>query len=301
MKNKKTILIAWVFLSAASVAGVRADPLLLLLFPPGGRAGALAGAFTSVADDAETVFYNPAGLSATRTANGGIMYTNLGETFSSDAFMVSADLSLPFDNYGAGTGFIFEKLDESGSYDLFTVASCGMKLGKELGLGMGVKYLRSVVEGEGSGSALGFDIGGTLTSGPYSLGISVQNWRQAIDYDVRRQELPEVIRMGISYKDPRTHAPLSIEYTRVDEPFKGSFIRAGVEVPAVVQKLYLRAGYAREIDSGEDSILLGLGIGPIVKQKSDSSGLSGLELNAYDDLRVGGSQDARVELRMRPF
>ena len=301
MRNTKTILIALVFLLVASVAGVHAEPLLLVLFPPGGRAGALAGAFTSVADDAETVFYNPAGLSTTERVNGGLMYRSLGESFVSDIFRISADLSLPVQNYGVGTGVIYEKVDESGSYDLYAVASYGMKLGKETGLGLGVKYLRSVVKGEGDGSAMGFDIGVILGSSPYSVGFSIQNWRQPIDYGDRRQELPEVIRIGVSYKDPRTHAPLSIEYTRVDGPDRGSYIRAGVEVPAVAQKLYLRAGYTREIGSGDDSILLGMGIRFFSKEKPYLNSFSGLELNAYDDLRVGGYQDTGVELRIRPL
>lgn len=301
MRHLKTYLPALFALFVTSAAGVHAGTPLLLLFPAGGRAGALAGAFTSVADDAETVFYNPAGLSTTTRVNGGIMYRSLGESFVSDIFMVSADLSVPFDNYGVGTGFIYEKVDENGSYDLYAVASYSTKLGKKSAYGLGVKYLRSLVQGEGDGSAMGFDMGIILSSAPYSVGLSVQNWRQPIDYGDRRQELPEVIRIGLSYKDPRTHAPLSIEYRRIDGPDRGSFIHAGVEVPAVAGKLCLRAGYVREINTGEDSILFGLGIRLGTKQKSGLNNLSDFEFNAYDDLRVGGPQDMRVELRMRPL
>ena len=301
MRHLKAYLPALFALFVTSVGGVHAGTPLLLLFPAGGRAGALAGAFTSVADGAETVFYNPAGLSTTTRVNGGIVYRSLGESFVSDIFLVSADLSMPIQDYGVGMGVIYEKVDESGSYDLYAVASYGMRLGKESGLGLGMKYLRSVVEGEGDGSAIGFDIGVLLGTAPYSVGFSVQNWRQSINFGEREQELPQVIRIGLSYVDPETHAPLSIEYRRIDGPDRWSYIHAGVEVPALPEKLYLRAGYMRKLDSGEDSILLGLGIRLGSTEKSGLNNLSDFELNAYDDLRVGGSQDMRVELRRRPL
>jgi len=281
---------------------VHADSLPLLLFVPGGRAGALAGAYCSVADDAETVFYNPAGLSALSDAEVGVMYTSLGESFISGSHLVSVDLGLPSGGHGAGLGFIYERRKEDAPpdepYTFCATLSSGSAVTPNLAYGMGVKYLKSK-EGSRSASVFGGDVGVLLRSPPVFAGFSMQYWRGRLDYGTWQEELPGILRFGLAYKEPGSNAPLAVEYRRLTGSGSDNFVQAGIEIPAVPGRLYLRGGYLRNVDSRDGSFLLGIGFGLLKLSNGPLGHPVVLELNLYDDVSTGGLRDTRVELRRR--
>lgn len=283
--------------------GVRAGSLPLLLFTPGGRAGALAGAYTSVADDAEAVFYNPAGLSSLSDAEFGVMYTSLGQGFISSSHLVSVDLSIPSaGGYGVGVGLLYERRKEGSPpdepYTLCATLSSGSAFGSNLAYGMGVKYLKSM-ERSKTASVFGGDVGVLLASPPFFLGFSMESWRGALDYGPWQEDPAGILRFGIAYKEPGSNAPVSVEYRRVTGPGSESYIHAGLEIPTMRRRLHLRGGYIRNIDSGDESFLIGAGFS-LVELGNDPLGHpTVLELGLYDNVSAGGLRDIRVELRRR--
>jgi hypothetical protein len=263
----------------------------------------MAGAFTSVADDAEAIFYNPAGLAAIKQIDGGVTYMSLGHELVSDNRLVSADLALPLRGYGLGAGFVYENQADTqmagSAYNFCGILSYGMGVRSDFAYGLGLRYLRSVESPTSDASAIGMDVGMIMVSAPYYLGFSMRNWRGDLDYGTWTQELPNIISIGLSYKEPRTRTPISVEYRHVGSPGPGSFIQTGLEVPAMAKKVFIRGGYVKALGDGEDSFLLGMGVQLNLEESPGLGGLTGFEVNLYDNLKVSGHNDLRLELRRR--
>ena len=292
------LLAAFCFASAETV---HADGSSFLLNIPGGRAGALAGAFTAVADDAQAIYYNSAGLALISDPEAGVMYMSRGQSFFSKNHFVSADLFLPTDRYGIGGGLLYENRTEEDSdetsYSLCGMLSTGSMVGARIALGLGARYLRCV-ERSFDASAVGGDLGVLLNLSPVILGFSMQNWQGSLDYGTWEEEPPDILRFSIAYVEPSSGAPLGFEYRRVDREGE-STLNAGVEIPAVRNRLVLRTGYVRNTDSGEGSFMLGFGVRLFEQADAGSNHPLGFEFNVYDNLSSGGLRDMRVELRRR--
>jgi hypothetical protein len=133
---------------------------------------------------------------------------------------------------------------------------------------------------------------------PVFVGFSLQNWQGTLDYGDLEEEPPDILRFSIAYKEPGSGSPLAIEYRRVIGE-EASTVNAGIEVPAVREKLHLRAGYLRETDSGDGSFVVGFGVRLFEQEGANSGHPLGFELNVYDNLSAGGLHDLRLELRRR--
>jgi hypothetical protein len=157
--------------------------------------------------------------------------------------------------------------------------------------------LRSVEESR-EASAVGGDLGLLLNFYPAILGFSMQSWQGTLDYGATEETPPDVLRFSIAYVEPGSGAPLALEYRRVDREGE-STINAGVEIPVVQKKLFLRTGYIRNADSGGSSFVLGLGARVMEQEDASSNHPLGFELNIYDNLSSGGLHDLRLELRRR--
>jgi hypothetical protein len=285
----------------ASTEAALADGTSFLLVVPGGRAGSLGGAFTAVADDAEAIYYNPAGLSLQSDPEAGVMYQSRGESFFSKNHFVSVDLFLPTERYGIGGGLLYENRPREGSdepsYSLCGILSTGSTIGARIAFGLGARYLRSVEESRDA-SAVGGDLGLLLNLSPVILGFSMQSWQGSLDYGTIEEVPPDILRFSIAYVEPGSGAPLALEYRRVDREGE-STINAGVEIPVVQKRLFLRTGYIRNADSGGSSFVLGLGLRVAEQDDASTRHPLGFELNVYDNLSSGGLRDLRVELRRR--
>ena len=142
----------------------------------GARAFGLGGAFVSIADDASTIAWNPAGLAQLDGVNIGGMYTN---KFSIDIYFQSLGATAQFSDFGAGLTMIRSSIEDipfygDGEGGVFSetqtllLGSLGYDLGEVLNLQTGslssllvggnLKYYsHSLLDGKGSG--IGFDLG----------------------------------------------------------------------------------------------------------------------------------------------
>src|SRR5581483_1461565 len=75
-------LLASVLLLAAPLGAV--ESAAYLKSPEGVRSSALAGAFSSAAGSAESLWYNPAGLSGLRGAEASFTHSSLADAFDTD-------------------------------------------------------------------------------------------------------------------------------------------------------------------------------------------------------------------------
>ncbi|MFH1540744.1 MAG: hypothetical protein ABID79_02690 [Elusimicrobiota bacterium] len=112
-------------------------------FLPGARPAALGGAFVAIADDANTVFYNPAGLSRIKKNEILASYGQLHPGLSDNSNISNSIISYvnSFGKYGvAGLGIY--SLSVSGLYSEKVISfSYGIKATPKLGVGLTMKSL----------------------------------------------------------------------------------------------------------------------------------------------------------------
>jgi hypothetical protein len=292
------VLLLLVIVILSSTVSLHASPLSLLLFSPGGRAGAFGGAFASVADDAEAALYNPAGMVLLRDAEAGVMYASRGGSFFSKDRIISIDMVFPSVGYGVGGGLVYENLNSSEERTFLAALSSASIVARILALGAGLTYLEDSRGGERA-SVLGGQLGFLARPGQLSIGFSMQDWRGSLDYGDWSEDPPDILRLGVAYIEPGSRAPLVVEYRRARGFEEKGSIHAGVEVPTAKKRVIVRAGYSRNLDSNGNSFCLGLGIRLFEQADAASDHPLGFEFNAYDDLSRGGLRDTRVELRRR--
>lgn len=184
--------------------------------PIGARAIGLGGAFTSIANDPNAVFFNPGGLTAQSSMPSfSTMFSSMSFGRYHSTFAYAQNLT---DNFGVGVGFnlisngSFTRRDKTGSaIGTATNQQYSASLGAAYDIGgasFGIsgKYMRNVLQAENLlGEGFAFDAGVLLPFGnAFTFGASVQNigsitWNNTSSLN---QTLPYVIRAGISTEIP---------------------------------------------------------------------------------------------------
>jgi len=174
----KNLMLVWicVLVILSSSAWAQSDGNLFV----GSRPLAMGGAFTAVADDANAMFYNPAGLQQLRQhevsfMNADLFGTGIRTTYAVYSFPISLNQAVGIDwqHIGFGDG-------ELGyNRDVIKVAFARRLLPK-LSVGAGVKYLLTdmSLDGQsvGKGSGLGVDLGAMYAVRPgLKIGIGAHD------------------------------------------------------------------------------------------------------------------------------
>ncbi len=121
----------------------------------GARAEALAGAFTACADDYNSIFYNPAGLTILKNKEGAFFYSipyNLKELGTKCFAFV-----LPYKH--SGIGIVLQQMGTELYNESQFVFSSGVKIYKDFSIGVSSKLLNLSIKGYGSKSILAIDTG----------------------------------------------------------------------------------------------------------------------------------------------
>lgn len=174
----------------------------------GARPVAMGGAFTGMADDEATLYYNPAGITAVTSNRYLLEYHNYFMDLQSGAAAVVHPLSekkflafqLSYLNYGD-----FTETNTAGTVtgtfsggDLQFAGTYAMVVKPYLSVGATMKFLYEKVQ-EFSATGMAFDIGAKYTSnrGRYTGGIMVQNLGvQLSGLGEKKDKLPMVLRLG---------------------------------------------------------------------------------------------------------
>lgn len=240
----------------------------------GARAVAMGGAFTAVADDPYSIYWNPAGLATLEgEKNVGFFHNDHFQGLKQEFMLYTAPAEgLPFLKkrgprsgvWGLGLDYFYTPKDmerrsglnendplapispvegKFGAYDLAFSAGYGWKHERGLSLGAAVKVIRQSIDTKSAGSAA-LDLGAlkefSWLGKDFTAGFSVQNIGPGIKFISRRYDLPLVFKAGLSRRLPDSGALFSLE---ADKPIDNypSFV-FGAEYP-LVPRLALRTGY----------------------------------------------------------
>ncbi|KXK04606.1 MAG: type IX secretion system protein PorQ [Ignavibacteriaceae bacterium] len=181
-----------------------------LYLNPDARSSSMAGTFTSMFNDVNTIFYNPAGLATVekRELSAGffkyLLDINSGNIAYSQKYKDYGwfGAGIQYMNYGS-----FRKFDEQyneigtfGASELALSLGYASKLLPELNYGLNLKLIHSSID-EYSSSAIAVDLGLLYhdTTNTFSAGISIQNLGTQISkYSDSGEELPLNISIGAS-------------------------------------------------------------------------------------------------------
>jgi len=232
--SKRTKIAAWALAAVFGAAGPAFSAFEDMGF--GARAPGMGDAFTAVADDVSTIYYNPAGLSNIERpkalASHSILYSGLSD--GSSLGLSAAAFAVPIANGRNGTlGILWQQFSLSGVYSEQTVqASWGYRFDKQsryekFSIGATAKYLSHgftrldetynavendilqrgntdpVLAGANSRSAFDADVGALYRySKRLTFGAAVLNAMQAnVAFSSSdKDKVPMKTHMGASYK-----------------------------------------------------------------------------------------------------
>jgi hypothetical protein len=226
-----TVLSAVLIMGVAgpSIAGSGAGAINLT-FPVGGRYNALGEAGTALAQDVTAVWWNPGGLGflpqRPKQHDVHIMQSSLAQGLADDIGLYWGGYAMPMGNNGA-LGFYLnyldmgeqEATDEEGtskgtfrSYMFAVGATYGVRVSRNVGVGLGVKYFRDKLspdniiqdtQGGGSGDSFGVDLGllWKIPSIRSNIGVSVANLGPDIKHvDADQSDpMPRNLSLGLAF------------------------------------------------------------------------------------------------------
>ncbi len=215
--------------ASAQVGGAA---VVFLMIEPDSRAAGMGNANVAVADNANAIFWNPAGLAFQTGSSVGITHSNWLPEFNANLFYEYAVGKIAVDDIGTfGAHITFfnlgehEATDELGnslgqfrSYDLAAGLSFGRQISDNLGIGVSartiVSNLATNIEVDGDkirrgvsfGLDLGvlyksdkFDLGSTKAS--FNLGANLANMGPTVGYteNGQRDPIPTNLRFGYAF------------------------------------------------------------------------------------------------------
>jgi hypothetical protein len=249
----------------------------------GARAGALAGTVSSLTDDANLVFYNPAGLATMtrRRISFGYFKHLLDINSANVAFagevegLGTVGAGVLYVNYGElqRTGAGGEDLGTFGAGEFSANVAYGGTLSEGLRYGTAVKFIYSTI-GEYSSSAVAVDLGAQYAAVPgmVVLGAGLSHLGTQLDpYSTLREDLPLDLRVGAAVTPEHLPATFLVDFHRLTdrrENFTSRFKAFSVGVEFTLSpNVFVRAGYNNErrqdlkIGSGTNTGLAGFSLG----------------------------------------
>jgi len=215
----------------------------------GARATAMGGAFTALADDSTSLYWNPAGLARVEEGEISAMYNMWFEGVHQGYLSLVFPPSVP--TMGFGVNYVtmrnLEGRDESGNFtetfeasDLHIFAGFAGKIGKLL-LGLSAGTISSTIFPDSETATLG-TVGGLFEiSEGFSVGVAAQNLGTKLGED----SLPLILKAGLALK--RGSLSLAADIGKPQDA--DLYYCAGIE-GWIGETLALRAGYKTNQDIG---------------------------------------------------
>lgn len=203
---------------------------LFLRIEPDSRAAGMGNAGVAVADNANAMFWNPAGLAFQENTQLGLTHANWLPEFDAGLFYEYLVGTYHVDGIGTFGGNVtflnlgeIEIRDESGqvlnqaqSYELAVGASYGYRVSDRLGLGTSFRVIYSKLTPEveqlnitsGSASTVSFDLSALYRTAPFTIagtqttfstGVNLANMGGEMTYNEEPQALPTNIRLGYAF------------------------------------------------------------------------------------------------------
>ena len=236
---KKIILLSLILIPCALLLGVYDD------YQSSARARGMGGAFVGVANDVNTIFFNPAGLADLGyEAKVGFAQLN-GEKFSEyKTLALGAKLPKWFGTLGVGVRMLdvdFEDTTLLGEqiFSLSHAITLQEDIHSTINFGYNVNYYNLGFDDDDSDDAFGVDLGVTaLLHTRTKLGFAITNLGKAKMGFENQIKLPSTMAMGLSYM-PYDGVTTSLE---VKKDFAESTEFMGGVEAKLFEPLYLRFG-----------------------------------------------------------
>lgn len=216
----------------------------------GARALGMGGAYTALADDANALYWNPAGLSKLEKREFTVSHAEMFESTRLDFLAYAHPTSQG--TFAAGLTYLsqgkIEGRDSMGrptaGYDASDAAVTGA-YARKLDLaevGVAVKYVRSHI-GSVEAQSVAVDVGAKRALGSLILGAALRNMGPGLKYDNERNDLPLRLALGAAYKFAGGHAVAAEAVngprgTGTDASFGGEY--------QALKSVYLRTGYTTQ-------------------------------------------------------
>ena len=210
------IALALLLMTAADADAQSRPGLVSLEIPIGPRAVGMGSAFTSIADDATAMYWNPAGLARLSVPDKhfDIMYQH--NEWIADFRQEYVGGGTRFGKHGLGfsfSGFYATDLDGRdefgrptttfGAYDNVLTGSYSYAVNPRLAVGSSVKYIVANIE-DISHFAFAFDVGAQyeVTPGVW-VGGAATNMGKGLTFVQQQDDLPTAFQGGVSYLLPQ--------------------------------------------------------------------------------------------------
>lgn len=240
-----------------------------LLIGVGSRPTGMGEAYTAVADDVNTISYNPAGLGQIKTTQVILMYNkwieSIGYEYMGLAYHINENIGtvglelkyLHMDDI-VGRSLNGKRTEDFTASNLALTVSYGKKVLDNLMLGLNFKILKENIEDEES-NGFAIDIGGLYKKDKFGIGVSIQNFGTDMKFIEDSEPLPLNIKVGVSYRFLDERLLMAADYN--SPRFGSPGFNIGSEY-ALIDIINIRAGYKIQADLEKNARLnLGFGIG----------------------------------------
>lgn len=201
------------------------------------RSSSMAGSFVSMENDANLIFYNPAGLSTLTEKKASVGFFKYLMDINSGN-VAYAQKYKDYGYFGIGIRYInygtFEKYDEDlneagtfGANDIAISLGYANKYKDRFNFGGNIKYIYSKYDEYGS-SGIAIDVGALVQIPEYmmNIGASILNAGAQIDsYADTKEKLPLDIRFGITKKLEYLPLTFNIGFCRLGDDYDKFFTR----------------------------------------------------------------------------
>jgi hypothetical protein len=264
MKRVTAGVVAALIMSAGVPAGAVNEaglPGEFLNFGAGARSLGMGRAFTGVADDVESIYWNPAGLATFRSSQVVLQHAPLDQEGSYQFLAYSQPL---YGRGSLGVGLVnvgspnVPRIDsnnaEVGSFDhreTGYLVSYAQRFGERLGLGTTVKMAENSTDGR-TERGFGLDLGGIYRWGErVRVGAVLHNAVPPVyDFSTDKERFPTIFRTGVSSRFFRQHLLAAADVEKTLGIPQNPRWHLGLEGSAV-QNVFLRLGLDQtEITSG---------------------------------------------------